>query len=132
MKRLISLAAMLLALAVVPLALAAGGPGKFMTKLTGKSAKTEHGKLDGNWTIDLANPKSGPVVLTWKGHSSGGGRYVISGSKITFSPKKGGTCTTDGKYKFKLSGKTLTFNPIKDTCATRRDVLTFGPWTKVG
>lgn len=42
------------------------------------------------------------------------------------------TCTTDGKYKFKLSGKALTFKPIKDTCAVRRDVLTFGPWTKIG
>ena len=56
MKRLTTLAAMLLTLAAVPLALAAGGPGKFETKLTGNAANTEHGALDGTWTIDLANP----------------------------------------------------------------------------
>ena len=59
MKRLTMLAAVLLTLAAVPVALAAAGPGKFETTLTGKGANTEHGMLDGTWTIDLANPTSG-------------------------------------------------------------------------
>jgi hypothetical protein len=131
MKRLISLAAMLLTLAAVPFALAAAGPGKFETKLAGKGANTEHGWLDGTWTIDLASPSSGPVKLTWNGEQKGGGKYVISGSTITLTPKKGGSCKTTAKYTFKLSGKTLRFRTIKDTCAVRRDVLTNGHWTKI-
>jgi hypothetical protein len=132
MKRLTILAAVLLTLAAVPYALAATGPGKFATKITGKGANTEHGAIDGTWTVDLANPTSGPLKLTVNGHQKGGGRYVISGTSITLTPKKGGTCKTTAKYAFKLSGKTLTFTAIKDACSVRRDVLTHGPWTKIG
>ncbi|MGO9498808.1 MAG: hypothetical protein ACLQA5_19160 [Solirubrobacteraceae bacterium] len=132
MKRLTTLAAMLLTLAAVPLALAAGGPGKFETKITGKGANTEQGLLDGTWTIDLANPTAGPLKLTVNGHLKGGGKYTISGTTITLTPKKGGECKGKAKYTFKLSGNTLTFTPITDTCAVRRDVLTYGPWTKIG
>lgn len=132
MKRLTMLAAVLLTLAPVPFALAAAGPGKYETKLTGKGANTEHGALDGTWTLDLANPISGPLKLTWNGHLKGGGKYAISGSTITLAPKKGGACKTTAKYAFKLSGRTLTFTPIKDTCSVRRDVLTHGPWTQIG
>jgi hypothetical protein len=132
MKRLTTLAATVLTLALVPLALAAGGPGKFRTKLTGTSARTEHGMLDGTWTIDLANKTSGPLNLTWNGHYQGGGTYLISGSTITLTPKKGGSCKTKAKYTLRRSGNKLTFKLIKDTCNVRRDVLTFGPWTKVG
>jgi hypothetical protein len=132
MKRLTTIAATLLTLAAVPLALAAGGPGKFETKLTGNGANTRHGMLDGTWTIDLANPTAGRVKLTWDGHVSGGGKYVISGNTITLTPKKGGQCKTKAKYTFKLTGNTLTFTPIKDTCTVRSDVLTYGPWTNIG
>jgi hypothetical protein len=131
MKRLTTVAAMLVSLIAVSTALGAAGPGKFETKLTGNSAKTEHGKLDGTWTIDLANPSVGHVKLTWRGHVSGGGRYVISGDTITLTPKKGGQCQTKAKYTFKLKGNTLTFTPTNDACTVRRDVLTYGPWTKV-
>lgn len=132
MKRLATLTATLLALTAVPLALASAGPGKFKTTLAGNGANTEHGQLDGTWTIDLSSPTSGPLKLTSNGHLKGGGKYVISGSTITFTPKKGGACTTKGKYTLKLSGNSLRFTPIKDTCATRRDVLTYGAWTKTG
>ncbi len=131
MKRLSALAAMAVALALVPLALAAGGPGKLKTTLTGKGAKTEHGMLDGTWTIDLGG-KSGPLDLTWNGRSNGGGTYSISGSTITLTPKKGGSCKSKAKYTLKQSGNKVTFTAIKDACAVRKDVLTFGPWTKVG
>jgi hypothetical protein len=130
MKRLTMLAAMLLTLVAVPLALAAGGPGKFETRIAGKGADTEHGMLDGTWTIDLAN-STGRTDVTWNGQKSGGGTYVISGSTITLTPKKNGQCKTTGTYTFKLSGSTLTFTSIKDACTVRRDVLTHGPWTKI-
>jgi P pilus assembly chaperone PapD len=132
MKRLTMLAAVLLTFAAVSFALAAAGPGKFETKLTGKGANTEHGDLDGTWTIDLANPTSGHLKLTVNGHQKGGGKYTISGTTITLTPKKAGTCKTTAKYTFTLSGNTLKFTPINDTCAVRRDVLTHGPWTKIG
>lgn len=132
MKRLTALAMLAVALTVVPLALAAGGPGKLKTKLTGTGANTEHGMLDGTWTIDLASGTSGPLGLTWNGRHVGGGTYVISGSTITLTPKKGGSCKTKGKYTFMQKGNKFTFKRVKDTCAVRRDVLTFGPWTKVG
>jgi hypothetical protein len=131
MKRLTMLAALLVTLAVAPLALAAAGPGKFETKITGKGANTDHGMADGTWTLDLANATSGPVNLS-HGQMKGGGSYKISGSTITLTPKKGGECKTKAKYTFKLSGTTLTFTPITDTCALRKDVLTFGSWTRVG
>ena len=131
MKRLITLAAVLLSLTAVSLAPAAGGLGKFQTKITGKGSKTEHGMLDGTWTIDFATPITGKVKLTLNGDHRGGGKYAISGSTITLTPKKGRHCTTKGKYRFKLSGKSLTFTAISDTCTTRRDVLTHGAWTPV-
>lgn len=131
MKRLTAFIALLLTFAVVPFALASGGPGKFKTKLTGKGANTEGGMLDGTWTIDLAS-NSGPLNLTWNGHPKGGGTYVISGSTITLTPMKGGSCTTKAKYTLQQSGNKLTFKRISDSCAVRKDVLTFSPWTKVG
>ena len=57
---------------------------------------------------------------------------MISGTTITLTPKKVGACKTTAKYTFTLSGNTLKFTPIKDTCTVRRDVLTHGPWTKIG
>jgi hypothetical protein len=131
MKRLVTLAATLLALTAVPFALASGGLGNFKTTLAGKGANTEHGRLDGAWAIDLGNRTSGALKLTWNGQLRGGGRYVISGSTITLTPKQGGKCKTKAKYTFKRSGNTLTFTPIRDTCATRRDVLTYGAWTRI-
>jgi hypothetical protein len=131
MKRFTTLATVLLSLTAGSIALAAAGPGKFETKITGKSAKAEHGRLDGTWTVDFATSTSGTVKLTWNGKPAGGGKYVISGSTITLTPRKGGGCKTKGKYRFKLSGKTLTFTTIRDTCTDRRDILTYSPWTKV-
>ena len=130
MKRLVTLTATLVALTAVPFALASGGPGKFKTTLRGTGANTEHGQLDGAWTIDLASPTSGPSKLTWHGHPAGGGKYVISGSTITLTPKQGGRCATTGKYTFKLRHNKLSFTPVKDTCTVRRDVLTYRAWTK--
>jgi hypothetical protein len=132
MKRLTMLAAMLLTLAAVPLALAAAGPGKFETKLSGKGANTEHGMESGTWTLDLASSTAGAVELTWDGHSKVGGTYTISGSTFSIAPRKGGQCTTAAKYSFKLTGTKLTFKTITDTCSARRDVLTYGTWTKIG
>jgi Lipocalin-like domain len=132
MKRLTMVTAVLLILAAVPLALASTGPGKFESTLSGKGANTKHGGLDGTWTIDLASATSGKVKLTWNGRRNGGGTYTISGKTITLTPKKGGTCTTTAEYALKLSGQTLTFTPVKDTCEIRRDVLTYGRWTKIG
>jgi hypothetical protein len=129
MKRLTTLLALLLSLTAASIAIAAGGLGKFETKITGQTAKAGHGSLDGTWAIDLANAHSGTLKLTRNGKPLGGGRYVISGSTIKLTPKPGGRCTTKGKYRFKLHGKTLKFTLISDTCSTRRDVLTYGPWT---
>ena len=56
---------------------------------------------------------------------------MISGSKITLTPKKNGSCKTKGKYKFTLVGNQLTFTKITDSCTERRDVLTGHAWTKV-
>ena len=133
MKRLTTFAAALLVCVVAPVALASGaGLGKFKTTLAGKSAKTEHGDLDGTWTIDLSSPTSGKIDLAVNGERKGGGTYVISGSQITLTPKKGGGCKTKGRYTFKATGDKLRFTPIKDTCTVRRDVLTYGAWTKTG
>ena len=130
MKRLVVLSATLLALTAAPFALASGGLGKFKTTLRGTGGNTQHGQLNGTWTIDLRSARSGPLNLTWKGHPKGGGTYVISGSTITLTPKKGGSCKTKGKYHFKVKHDKLTFTPINDSCAVRKDVLTYSAWTK--
>ena len=129
MKRVTTLLALLLSLTAASIAIAAGGPGKFETKITGKSAKAANGMLDGTWVIDLANAHSGNLKLTRNGKLLGGGKYVISGSTIKLTPKKGGKCTNKGKYRFELHANTLRFKAINDTCTTRKDVLTYGPWT---
>jgi hypothetical protein len=131
MKRLMAIVAVLTALVGASAALAAGGLGKFETKLSDKGATTDHGQLDGTWTIDLSSPTSGTVKLTWNGEKTGGGTYAISGSTITLTPKKNGSCKTKGNYTFKLTGNTLTFTKITDTCTQRRDVLTAHPFTRV-
>ncbi len=132
MKRLITLATVLLSLAAGSIALGAGGLGKFQTTITGKGANTEHGRLDGVYAVDFPTAPSGTVKLTRNGESGGGGKYYISGSTITIEHKQGGSCTTTGEYHFAVTGNTLTFTTIHDLCANRRDILTHGPWTKVG
>ncbi len=132
MKRRITLGVIVMSFAAVSIAQAAGGLGKFQTKIRGSSAKTEHGRLDGTWTVDFATPTSGKVKLTRNGEPAGGGKYVISGSTMTLTPKPGGSCKTKGEYHFKLSGRTLTFKTISDRCTDRRDILTYGPWTQLG
>ena len=72
MKRVTTLLALLLSLIAASIAIAAGGPGKFETKITGTSAKTANGMLDGTWVIDLANstlrePQTDPQrEATWR------------------------------------------------------------------
>ena len=131
MKRVAMFSAILLAVTSASIALAAGGPGKFESKITGNGAKTDNGRLDGTWTIDLKSPTSGPLNLTVNGHDQGGGTYEISGSKITFTPKKGGSCKTKGKYSFTRNADTLTFKRISDSCKVRFDVLTAHTWKKI-
>ncbi len=131
MKRVALVGAILVALTVASVAVAAGGLGKFESKITGTGPKTDHGQADGTWTIDLKSPTSGPLNLTRNGQNMGGGTYAISGSKITLTPKQGGSCTTKGKYKFTRSGKTLTFTKISDSCTVRLDVLTAHSWKKI-
>jgi hypothetical protein len=132
MKRVAMLGAILLALPIASAALGkTGGPGKFQSKITGTGPKTANGMLDGTWTIDLKSWTSGPLNLTVNGHNKGGGTYAISGYKITFTPKQGGSCTTKGKYTFTLSGKTLTFTKLSDSCTVRFDVLTAHSWKKI-
>jgi hypothetical protein len=132
MKRVAMLGAILLVVSIASVALAAGGPGKFESKITGTGPKTGNGQLDGTWTIDLKSSTSGPLNLTRNGQNMGGGTYAISGSKITFTPKKGGSCSTKGKYTFMRSGKTLTFTKVSDSCKVRFDVLTAHSWKKIG
>jgi hypothetical protein len=129
MKRVTTLLAVLLSLSAASIAVAFGGPGTFKINITGNSAKSANGTLDGTWVIDLANARAGNLKLTRNGKPLGGGKYLISGSAITLTPKKGGKCTTKANYHFKLHANTLTFKAISDTCTTRRDVLTYGPWT---
>jgi hypothetical protein len=132
MKRLATLGAILLTFPAASVALGSGGLGKFESKITGKGPKTDKGRLDGTWTIKLGSSTSGPLHLAVNGKSKGGGTYAIKGYSITFTPKKGGSCTTKGKYTFTLLGKKLTFTKMSDSCAVRFDVLTAHAWTKVG
>ena len=59
---------MLLALTAASIAIAAGGPGKFQTKITGNGAKTATRQAGRNLeSIDLANATPGTVKLTRNG-----------------------------------------------------------------
>lgn len=106
------------------------GTGKLESVLTGTGLNTEGGQLDGTWT--LAFTPSGHLDISHNGKKVGNGSsYSISGSDLTIVPGSGGACTVDGVYSFVENAGNVTFQTVSDSCTTRNDVLTFGPWTEV-
>jgi hypothetical protein len=123
LKRRIAVILPILALATAPMALAAGAPSG-----TYKTTITKPAKLKGVWKVTF---KSGHVTARFKGHVAARNTYTISGSTITFPPKKGAKCTSPGMYTFMLSGKTLTFTKISDPCSKGRAAVLTHKFTKV-
>ena len=132
MKRLAAAVVAVAVLALIPAALAAGTlSGKYKEVI--KNDHAEGGHLNGTWVLDFTK---GKYAASDNGHPVVHGADSIKGDKITFQPGKGmDKCPAPGTYKFKLSGSKLTFTVVSDSnpkCAGRRDVLTHGPFTKVG
>jgi hypothetical protein len=130
MKRFTIILSVLTVLAIVPVALAAGGPiGKWKTAISGE--KVLGGQVDGTWTIDFTGAK---YTVTWKGKTVLHGVYTVAGSDMSLTDKSGEVkCPGTGKYTFKVKGQKLTVKKIKDSaaCAGRTAVLTTHPLTKV-
>ena len=130
MKRLTIILSVLTVLAIVPAALAAGGPtGKWKTTISGK--KVLGGQIDGTWTIDFTSTR---YTVTWKGKTVLHGVYTVTGSDMSLTDKSGEVkCPGTGKYSFKVKGQKLTIKKIKDSaaCAGRTAVLTTHQLTKV-
>src|SRR5581483_2038498 len=124
MKRLVAVVIAVVALGLVPAALASGMPsGAYKTKITDDPALG--GALNGTWVVTFS---PGHYKVAYNGKPVGHGTDTIKGHKITFS--KGAKCSGSGKYKFELAGRKLTFSKISDACVGRRDVLTHGPFHK--
>lgn len=112
MKRLAIAVSIVAALALVPAAVASG-------TLTGKYRTTvKSGRLAGTYTLDF---KKGSVKVTVDGHLIGRSSVSFNGKKITIG--HGANCSSNGTYKFKLTGTRLKFTRIKDPCVNRRTVL---------
>jgi len=130
MKRLTIILSVLTVLAIVPAALAAGGPtGKWKTTISGK--KVLGGHVDGSWTVDFTSAR---YTVTWNGKTVLHGVYTVTGSDMSLTDKSGEVkCPGTGTYTFKVNAEKLTLKKIKDSeaCAGRIAVLTTHPLTKV-
>lgn len=130
MKKLTAGAAMVAALALSSVALAAQPSGTFKRKVHTSALQ---GALNGTWTVNLYR---GQYTVTDNGAIVLQGRYSIKGSQITVGGGgKQAFCQVTGVYSYKLSGNRLTFKKVNDPtkkCTGRVDVLTNGPFTRVG
>jgi len=130
MKRLTIILSVLTVFAIVPVALAAGGPiGKWKTTISGKSVLG--GQIDGTWTVNFTPTR---YTVTWNGKTVLHGVYTVKGSDMSLTDKSGEVkCPGTGKYSFTVKGHKLTIKKINDSaaCAGRIAVLTTRPLTKV-
>jgi hypothetical protein len=120
MKRAI-LGALVVALALVPAALAAGSlNGTYKTTITGDRFK---GAVNGKWKLVLT---TGHYAAYHNGTLAVKGVDRVASTQITITDTGGpDKCVGTGKYSYKLTGTTLTFKKISDApaCAGRADVL---------
>ena len=130
MKRLSIGTAIVAVLALSSVALAAGPSGTYKRNVRTKAL---NGVLNGTWTVTLYR---GRYTVTDKGAIVLQGQYSIHGNRITIGGGSGQAfCKVTGIYSFKLSGGKLSFGRVNDPtkkCQARVDVLTNGPFTKVG
>ena len=124
MRRIAIVLGAVVALGIVPVALAASSlSGKWTTTITGT---TEFGGApNGKWVIKFT---PGAYHVSDNGHPVVHGKDTIAGNVITFKDAPGpGACPTKGKYKFSLKSGTLTFKRIHDStssnCIGRASVL---------
>ncbi len=124
MRRFAIALAAVVALGIVPVALAASSlSGKWTTTITGTTQFG--GALNGTWVIKFT---PGAYHVSDNGHPVVHGTDTVAGNVITFKDAPGANaCPTTGKYKFTLNGKTLTFKRIHDStsanCIGRGTVL---------
>ena len=131
MKRLIAVVIAVVALGLVPAALATGVlSGSYQEKISGDPALG--GQLNATWKITFI---PGHYKVFRNGKFFGEGKDKFPGAnKVTFLT--GVKCSGRGKYSYvrggpELGSKGLGFTKISDRCAGRRDVLTHGPFHKV-
>jgi hypothetical protein len=110
--------------AVVVLALSsaalAGGTaaGRYATTIKSPAA------FKGTWVLTLA--KGGTFTVASNNRILVRGKYVVTGSRITFGRETGqGACPKTGTYTWKKSGKTLRLTRVSDSplCSGRSGVL---------
>jgi hypothetical protein len=126
MKRVATMLAVLLALAVTSVALAAGGGLSGAYKTVIKHPK----QFKGTWVVTFTK---GHYKVTANGKLLVKGKDTIKKNKISLTDTGGtGKCNGTGKYKFKLTAGKLKFTKISDTksCAGRAAVLSH-TFTKV-
>jgi hypothetical protein len=119
MKRLTIAASLILLLALSSVALAGGTvAGKYRTTIKSPA------QFKGTWVLNFA--KGGTYTVATDGQVFVRGKYVVTGSKITFSRETGpGACPKSGKYTWKKLGGTLEFTRVSDSpaCSGRSGVL---------
>lgn len=131
MKRFAVAVAAVVALGLVPAALAAGTlAGKWTATVQGSTQFG--GALNGKWVIKFT---AGAYHVSDNGHPVVHGKDTIAGHVITFKDSPGpNACPTKGKYKFTLNGTTLTFKRIHDSMSSScigRGIVLKQTFTKV-
>jgi hypothetical protein len=119
MKRFTIAASVVIVLVLSSVALAGGTvAGKYATTIKSPA------EFKGTWVLNFA--KGGTYTVANNGQILVRGKYVVTGSKITFGHESGqGACPKTGKYTWKKSGKTLKFTRLSDApvCSGRSGVL---------
>jgi hypothetical protein len=119
MKRFTIAASVVIVLVLSSVALAGGTvAGKYATTIKSPA------EFKGTWMLNLS--KGGTYTVANNGQILVRGKYVVTGSKITFGHESGqGACPKTGKYTWKKSGKTLKFTRLSDApvCSGRSGVL---------
>jgi hypothetical protein len=83
-------------------------------------------RLRGVWDINFA---AGRDTVIHNGRVEDRGHYTISGSTLTFEPKR--ACHLPGKYELHLIRNTLRFSEISDPCPSVRPEILRHTFTKV-
>lgn len=121
LKRLIAVASVLGLAVSASVALASSRPSG-----TYKAAISRPASLRGVWEITFAG---GRDTIIHNGRVQDRGQYTISGSTLTFKPKR--TCHLPGKYELHLTRATLRLTEISDPCPSVRPEILTHTFTKV-
>jgi hypothetical protein len=82
--------------------------------------------VDGDWELEFT--PHGILYLTWDGERLGQSSYAVTQDQIEIGAGPG--CGSPGVYGWTLESGVLTFTRLRDSCTTRRTVMTMHPFLR--